>query len=81
MTPPKLPVVSGPELVKFFENRGFEKFRRRGSHVIMRKAGVTTRPLVVPDYRDLPPHIVLGNLKTAGISREEFIDAMQKRKK
>jgi len=37
MTPPKLPVVSGPELVKFFENRGFEKFRRRGSHVIMRK--------------------------------------------
>lgn len=81
MVPPKLPVVSGRELIKFFEKRGFDQVRQRGSHIIMGKTGVTTRPLVIPGYRELPPNIVLGNLKTAGISRDDFVDAMQKRKK
>jgi len=80
MVPPKLPVVSGRELVKFFQTQGFEKARQRGSHIIMEKAGVG-RAAVIPNYRELPPNIILGNLKTAGLSRKDFVDAMQKRKK
>lgn len=81
MAPPKLPVVSGRELVKFFEKHGFEEVRQRGSHIIMRKAGVTTRPPVIPNHREISPDIILSNLRTAGISRKDFVDAMQKRKK
>jgi len=80
MVPPKLPVVSGRELVKFFEKRGFEKARQRGSHIIMEKAGVN-RSVVIPDHRELNANIVLGNLRTAGISRSDFVDTWQKRKK
>jgi len=80
VAPPKLPVVSGRELVKFFEKQGFDKARQRGSHIIMEKAGVN-RSVVIPEHRELPADIVLGNLRTAGISRKDFIDALQKRKK
>ena len=38
----------------------------------MRKAGCI-RPLIIPDYREVPIFIILNNLRTAGISREEFL--------
>ena len=80
MAPPKLPVVSGRELVKFFQTHGFKEVRQRGSHIIMGKAG-SNRPLVIPEYREVPANIILSNLRTAGISRKDFIAALQKRKK
>lgn len=79
MTPPKMP-VSGRELAKFFQTQGFKEDRQRGSHIIMEKAGIG-RALVIPNYRELSTDIILSNLRTAGISRKDFVDALQKRKK
>ena len=36
---PQLPVMSGREVVRAFEKRGWEVARQRGSHIIMVKAG------------------------------------------
>jgi len=34
---PKLPVVSGEELIKFLKKLGYEVIRQRGSHVRLEK--------------------------------------------
>jgi hypothetical protein len=35
------------------------------------KAGIA-RPVVIPTYREVPVFIIRNNLKTAGISRDEY---------
>ena len=44
---PKLPVVSGKELIRAFEKEGFFIIRQRGSHMFMRHSDrrVVTIPL------------------------------------
>ncbi|MGU9951875.1 MAG: type II toxin-antitoxin system HicA family toxin [Gammaproteobacteria bacterium WSBS_2016_MAG_OTU1] len=69
-----LPVISGQKFVRFFLERGFVKKRQTGSHIILRKEGIK-RSLVIPNYRELGADIILNNLKTAGISRNEFKSA------
>ncbi|MGI9306077.1 MAG: type II toxin-antitoxin system HicA family toxin [Gammaproteobacteria bacterium] len=73
----KLPVIGGRAFVRFFLARGFVKKRQTGSHIILTKAGIK-RPLVVPNYKQLSDDIIFSNLKTAGISREEFIRAQRR---
>ena len=59
-------------LEKIFLNEGFKFARQEGSHRSYVKPGVL-RPIVVPTYDEVPVSIIRNNLKTAGISREEFL--------
>jgi len=72
---PKLPVLSGAELVKVLQQAGFEEVRQRGSHVTLRAAD---RATVVPLHDELSPGTLLGILKQAGLTREEFIRLLGK---
>ena len=64
--------VSYKRLVKVFEKKGFRFVRQKGDHLIYSKEGVT-RPLVIPRYDNIPVFVVLNNLRSAGISREEYL--------
>ncbi len=44
---------------------------QEGSHRSYVKPGIL-RPVVIPTYDEVPVAIIRNNLKTAGISREEF---------
>jgi predicted RNA binding protein YcfA (HicA-like mRNA interferase family) len=50
---PKLPLLSGREVVKIFERLGWEVARQKGSHIILIKKGHIAS-LSVPDHRELP---------------------------
>lgn len=50
---------------------GFQFARQEGSHRSYTKSGVS-RPVVIPTYDEIPVSIILNNLKTAGISRDEY---------
>ncbi|MDA7990170.1 MAG: type II toxin-antitoxin system HicA family toxin [Gammaproteobacteria bacterium] len=76
----RLPLISAKKFVKFFLARGFDKDRQSGSHIIMTKKGIA-RPLVIPNYKELDYDHILNNLDIAGITREEYIDAMQGKKR
>lgn len=69
---PKLPVVSGAEAVRTLERLGFAVTRQRGSHIMMRRG---SSGCVVPNHRELKIGTLVGLLKQAGISPEEFMDA------
>ncbi|MEK9184915.1 MAG: type II toxin-antitoxin system HicA family toxin [Patescibacteria group bacterium] len=69
---PKISTVHYRKLVRVFEQKGFTLDRQEGDHLIYIKDNIK-RPIVIPMYKSVPVFIVLNNLKTAGISREEYL--------
>ena len=69
----KLPRVSGAEAVRTLQDLGFVVTRQRGSHIVMRRGSVGC---VVPDHRELKTGTLVGVLKQAGVTPEEFIAAL-----
>ncbi len=70
---PKLPVVSGADVIRALERLDFVINRRRGSHVMMRRG---SSGCVVPNHRELKFGTLAGILKQAGVSPEAFIEAL-----
>ena len=65
--------------------RRFEKFLLyvgcefggiKGDHRKYRKMGII-RPIIIPMRDDLPVDIIITNLKTLGISREEYLKILE----
>lgn len=69
---PKLPVLSGRDVVKALERLGFEQMRQKGSHVILQRAGVGC---VVPLHREIKTGTLAGIIRQAGLTQDEFIGA------
>ena len=67
----KFPIISGAEAVRAFERAGWTVARRRGSHVVLTKAGRKAN-LSVPLHRELDPGTLRGLVRDAGISTSEF---------
>jgi len=68
---PRLIPVPWRRLEAVFLAAGFTFDRQQGSHRSYVKPGVT-RPVVIPTYDDVPVFIIRNNLRTAGISRDEY---------
>lgn len=66
----KLPRLSGTELIKYLQKKGFIPTRQRGSHVILKSSN---RRIAVPLHDELDRGTLLGILEEAGITRDEFI--------
>jgi len=45
--------------------------RIEGDHHVYTKGGVV-RPIVIPDWQEVPVFIIKNNLRSANISREEY---------
>jgi len=70
---PKLPRVSGAEVVRALERLGFAVARQRGSHIVLRRGSTGC---VVPNHRELKTGTLAGVLKQAGVSAEDFMNAL-----
>jgi len=73
---PKLPRISGKEVIRALEKLGFRIVRQRGSHVVMRKTEVGC---VVPQHKELAVGTLKGILKQANVSIEEFIKVLNRK--
>ena len=73
---PRLTPIDYRKLVKVFEKEGFVHIRTKGDHLVYQKMGLL-RPVIIPKYKYVPEFIILKNLKTAGISREEYLQLLQ----
>jgi predicted RNA binding protein YcfA (HicA-like mRNA interferase family) len=67
---PRLPVLSGADVVRALRRAGFERVSQRGSHVKMRRPGGPT--VIVPMHRELAPGTLDSILKQAGLTAEEL---------
>jgi predicted RNA binding protein YcfA (HicA-like mRNA interferase family) len=68
---PKLPVLSGQEIIKMLEQLGFERVRQRGSHVVMRRG---SNGCVIPLHEEVKRGTLGGILRQAGLTADQFLD-------
>lgn len=73
---PKLPILSGREIVKAFKRLGWEVARQRGSHIILVKERHTAT-LSVPDHNEVARGTLRSLIACAEIEVEEFISAIK----
>ena len=72
---PKLPLVSGTEVIRTLERLGFIVLCQKGSHIILRR---WPTGCVVPNHREIKTGTLSGILKQASVSAEEFIETLRK---
>lgn len=65
------------EFEKFLFYVGCEFKRERGDHRVYSRAGLK-RPIIIPREKNLPVFVVRNNLRTLGMSREEYLEIMKK---
>lgn len=76
MKVPRITPVHWTVLEKVFLAAGFRFARQEGSHRSYTKPGIS-RPVVIPTYDEVPVAIIRNNLKTAGISRDEYFRLLE----
>jgi predicted RNA binding protein YcfA (HicA-like mRNA interferase family) len=75
----KLPRPSGHDLIKILSRFGFYQKRQKGSHVMLIKDIKNGRiGCVVPLHQELETGTLLGILKQAKITKEEFLKEYKK---
>ena len=70
---PNYPVISGAEAIRALQRLGFIIMRQKGSHVILRRG---SQGCVIPNHRELKIGTLAGLIKQAGVSADEFINAL-----
>jgi predicted RNA binding protein YcfA (HicA-like mRNA interferase family) len=70
---PRLPVISGDDLIRALGKFGYVEVRQKGSHVRMRHAVDAQRlPVTVPRHKMLKRGVLRQILHDTGISVEEL---------
>jgi predicted RNA binding protein YcfA (HicA-like mRNA interferase family) len=70
---PKLPVVSGEDLIRVLEKLGYLRVRQKGSHVRMRHATDMQRiPVTIPLHKEIAFGTLRRILRDTRISPEEL---------
>lgn len=71
---PKLPILSGKEIIKILEKLNFRVIRQKGSHVILKRF-IENKEIgcVVPLHKEVAVGTLKGILKQADLHPDEFI--------
>ena len=72
---PELPVISGRDARSAFERLGWVFKRQKGSHMILTKPGHIAS-LSIPDHRELAPGTLRKLIRQAGLTVDEFREAL-----
>lgn len=67
----KINPIHWRKLAKVFERMGWVLDRIEGDHLVYVKSGYT-RPVIIPKAKEVQVFIIVNNLKTAKILREEY---------
>jgi len=70
---PKLPHLSGREVIRALERLGFAAVRQNGSHVVM---GCGSRGCVVPLHKPVKVGTLAGLLRQAQVDVHDFLDLL-----
>jgi len=73
---PKLPILSGQEIVKALKKLGYEIDHQTGSHMILRQNKEPFRRLTVPNHKEMAIGTLRAIIRQAGLSREEFFELL-----
>ena len=71
---PKLPAISGAELIKILERKGYTQMRTRGSHVRLYPPDFSpeAKKVTVPLHKQLKLGTLSSIVKDAGLTPQDF---------
>jgi predicted RNA binding protein YcfA (HicA-like mRNA interferase family) len=72
---PRLTPIPWQRLVKVFELDGFTVVRQEGDHLVLTKPDCK-RPVVIPQWPEVPVFVIRNNMRTAGMSRERYFELL-----
>jgi predicted RNA binding protein YcfA (HicA-like mRNA interferase family) len=76
---PKLPAVSGRQVVRVLESVGYQVIRQRGSHLRLRDESEPEHlPVTVPDHKTIKPGLLRQILRDANLTVDEFVDLLKR---
>ena len=64
-------------LLSIFQAYGCEYVRKEGSHHVLRFPGAK-RAVVIPEYREIDVDIIKSNMRTVGMTRDQYFDLLKK---
>ncbi len=71
--------ISSRKFIKVLLRFGFKIRKRKATdHIVLTKEGCA-RPLIVPDRKSLPVFIILNNLRSAKISRKDYLKKLKRK--
>jgi predicted RNA binding protein YcfA (HicA-like mRNA interferase family) len=73
---PKLPVVSGAQLIKAFGKLGYYIRSQQGSHIHLRHP--VHPPLTIPNHREVARGTLRAIIRQAGLSLDSFVELLKK---
>jgi predicted RNA binding protein YcfA (HicA-like mRNA interferase family) len=71
---PKLPVISGRELIKKLEKIGYRAVRQKGSHIRLRHSDPCFKPLTIPMHKFIKPGLLHKIIRDAGLTLDDFLN-------
>ena len=73
---PRLPTLSGGDVVRVFQHFGWQVVRQSSSHIIMVREG-SPATLSVPNHREVAKGTLRSLIRAANLSVAEFVAAAQ----
>lgn len=73
---PRLPALSGRDVVRGFQHFGWQVARQSSSHIIMVQEGAVVT-LSIPNHREVAKGTIRSLIRAAGLSVAAFIAAAQ----
>ena len=62
--------------VKIFEAAGCGYVRTQGDHLVYSYPGAM-RPVVIPNYQEVPAFIIKNNMKVIGMTRDQYFQFLE----
>jgi len=73
---PKLTPTDWQTQVRVFEKYGCRFVRQHGSHLIYNHPKAR-RPVVIPKYDEVPVTVIRTNMRTVGMTRDQYFHLLQ----
>lgn len=74
---PRLPAVTPRQMIQALQRAGFEPDHQTGSHIVMWRPSDNRRVVVPWHNRSLGRGLTLRLIKSAGLTREEFLELLR----
>jgi predicted RNA binding protein YcfA (HicA-like mRNA interferase family) len=74
---PRLPTVRPHQVIRALERAGFEIDHQTGSHVVLWRPSDGCRVIVPQHNRDLGRGLTLRIIKSAGLTRDGFVELLK----
>ena len=76
---PRITPTDWQTQVHVFEAYGCVFVRQKGDHLIYRHPNAR-RPVVIPRYREVTVTVIKANMRTVGMTREEYLELLERTK-